>query len=433
MLTRAESQAEILVVDDMPANLKVLSEILSAAQYQVAAVASGKRALKRLQNGLPDLILLDIKMPELDGFETCRQIKHNPDTAHIPIIFITAFTDAESIAKGFSLGAVDYIGKPFQAVELLARVKTHLKLQSFTQDLEQQVSERTAELQQALKKLEQSKLTSIQQEKMSTLGDLVAGVAHEINNPINFINGSIDNAKEYLQDLLEHLNLYQEQTIAPSAQVQKHAKKIDLNFLREDFPKLLNSMQLASDRIHNTSISLRTFSRMDTQQKVDTDIHKSLQSSLLLLKYRLKANQQRPPIQVVKKYGELPFIACFPNQLSQVFMNLLANAIDVFDEAALTTTYEALEAHPQTITIQTDYLQDERVIQMTVQDNGKGMTSDIQAQIFDHLFTTKAAGKGTGLGLAIARQIVEETHGGSLEVQSKVGQGTEFCMRLPLS
>lgn len=432
MLNRAEMIAEILVVDDVPANLKVLSEILSLANYGVAAVTNGKRALKRLQNCLPDLILLDIQMPEMDGFEICRQIKRNPNTAHLPIIFITALADVDNIEKGFSLGAVDYICKPFKEVELLTRVKTHLKLYSFTQELEHQVRERTAQLQQALDQLEHSKLTLIQQEKMSALGNLVAGVAHEINNPLGFLNGSINNAEEYLQDLLSHLKLYQTHIVDLPNEVQENAEAIELEFLCEDFPKLLNSMQAAMNRIQDISTSLRIFSRDDTKNKVEANINQGLDSTLMILKYRLKANAYRPAIHIVKHYGELQPVKCFPNQLNQVFMNILANAIDVFDEVAMMISYQELTATPQTITIQTDYLNDQQVSQIKIQDNGKGMTPDVKAKIFDHLFTTKEADKGTGLGLAIARQIVVDLHGGILDVRSEASQGTEFCIRLPL-
>lgn len=436
MFDNPEAKAEILIVDDIPANLKVLSELLSVAHYGVAAVTSGKRALKRLQNHLPDLILLDIQMPEMDGFETCRQIKNNPDTAHLPIIFITALSDVDSIAKGFSLGAVDYICKPFQEGELLARVKTHLKLQAFTQELERQVDKRTAELRRTVKQLEKSKLTLVQQEKMSALGNLVAGVAHEINNPLGFLNGSIGNAEEYLNDLLGYLNVCQNHMVdLPNEvreKIEKQAEEIDLEFLREDFPTLLGSMQTASDRIQKISTSLRVFSRSDIPHKDEVDIHEGLESTLLILKYRLKANEHRPAIQIVKHYGELPLLNCFSGQLNQVFMNILANAIDAFDESAQQSSYEELEANPQIITVQTEYLKDQNVIQIRIQDNGEGITPDVQPKIFEYLFTTKEAGKGTGLGLAIAHQIVVNIHAGTLEVQSKVSKGAEFCIRLPL-
>lgn len=279
--------------------------------------------------------------------------------------------------------------------------------------------------------LEQSQLQIVQTEKMASLGNLVAGVAHEINNPIGFLNGSINNARDYVQDLLEQLALYQQHHPNPAAPVQDNAKEIDLEFLTEDLPKLLDSMKGATDRIKSISNSLRTFSRADTEHKVSAHLHEGLDSTLLILKYRLKANEYRPAIQVIQDYGDLPSIQCFPGQLNQVFMNILANAIDAFDEAAHQSSFADLQAKPQIITIRTA-LSEQNEIEIRICDNGKGMTEDVQAKVFDHLFTTKGVGKGTGLGLAIARQIVVGKHSGSLSVQSKLGQGSEFLIRLPI-
>ena len=424
---------EILVVDDTPANLEVIIETLSSAQYNVSAVTSGKRALKQLQRNSPSLILLDIQMPEMDGFETCRQIKENPDTANIPIIFITALSDTESIVKGFSLGAVDYLTKPFREAELLARVQTHLKLHILTEQLEEQVNHRTAELNTALEQVQQSKLQLVQQEKMSALGSLVAGVAHEINNPVGFLNGSISNSKEYLQDFFGYLELYQQQYPLVTPALQEKAEEIDLDYLLDDFPKMLNSMQHACDRISKISTNLRTFVRTNDSQKVSANLNDGIDSTLLLLKYRLKKTNHRSAIHVVKHYSTLPPINCFPDQLNQVFMNILANAIDAFDEEAQQIFGETLDAESQTITIKTDYLSNSNRIQVKIQDNGKGMLPEIKSKIFEHLFTTKGTGKGTGLGLAIAHQIIAETHGGSIQVTSEVDQGTEFCIHLPLT
>ncbi|HEY9622129.1 MAG TPA: response regulator [Crinalium sp.] len=426
------NDAKILVVDDTPSNLEVITETLSSVGYTVATAISGERALKRLHTYLPDLILLDVQMPGIDGFETCRRIKSNPDTANIPIVFITALSDIGSIVRGFSLGAVDYISKPFQELELLTRVKTHLQLRSLTQQLENRVDERTADLQAAMEELQQSRLQLIQSEKMSALGNLVAGIAHEINNPIGFLSGSVGHAQEYVQDLLKHLALYQQEYPAPTPPIQQNATDINLEFLRKDLLRLLNSMQGATDRIISLSTSLRTFSRADSDRKVAANLHEGLDSTLMILKYRLNANEHRPAIQISQEYGELPYVACFPGQLNQVFMNILANAIDVFDEMAQQSSYEALKEHPQTITIQTAVLPKQDAIEIRIGDNGTGIPEDVKPRIFDYLFTTKGIGKGTGLGLAIARQIVEEKHGGAIDVRSTLGQGTVFTIRLPI-
>lgn len=422
---------KILVVDDTPANLEVITEILSSVGYEAATAISGDRALKRLQTYTPDLILLDVQMPGIDGFETCRQIKSHPETAAIPVIFMTALSDTDSKVKGFDLGAVDYITKPFQESELLARVKTHLQLRQWNKTLETRVAERTSELQAALEQLKQSQLQLVQVEKMSTLGNLVAGVAHEINNPIGFLNGSIDHAKNYLNDLLGHLGLYQEHYPQPAASIEENAEAIDLEFLRDDVPKLLESMQGAIDRIKAISTSLRTFSRADLEYKIKADLHEGIDSTLLILKYRLKDNDQRPSIEVIKDYGELPPVECLPGQLNQVFMNILANAIDMFDEVAQQTTFSDLKNNPQVITIKTAAYPEEKVVEIRICDNGRGMDEDVKTKIFNHLFTTKSVGKGTGLGMAIAHQIVTEQHNGTLEVFSEVGRGTEFRVVLP--
>ncbi|AKG24625.1 trifunctional serine/threonine-protein kinase/ATP-binding protein/sensor histidine kinase [Calothrix sp. 336/3] len=284
--------------------------------------------------------------------------------------------------------------------------------------------------QEYAQQLEQSQMQVVQSEKMSALGNLVAGVAHEINNPIGFLNGSISNAKDYVQDLFEHLETYQKQQ-PPNDVVQESAEEIDLEFLSSDLPKLLDAMKGATDRIKGISTSLRTFSRADTDRKVSANLHEGLDSTLLILKYRLKANENRPAIKITQNYGDLLTIECFPGQLNQVFMNILANAIDMFDEMAQTQTYQDIEANPQEISIRTSV--ESNHVYIRIHDNGKGMTEEVQAKIFDHLFTTKAVGKGTGLGLAIARQIVVEKHGGSLNVWSEPGKGTEFCIALPIS
>ncbi|MEB3151281.1 MAG: PAS domain S-box protein, partial [Sphaerospermopsis sp.] len=292
------------------------------------------------------------------------------------------------------------------------------------------VIEKSQELEQALQELQQAQLQMVQNEKMASLGNLVAGVAHEINNPIGFLNGSITNAKEYVQDLLGHLELYQQNYPQPATSIQENAEDIDLEFLIEDLGRLLDAMAGANHRIKSISNSLRTFSRADTDHKVSANLHEGIDSTILILKYRLKGNENRPAIKINKEYGEIPQIECFPGQLNQVFMNILANAIDVFDEMAQNRTFAELQAHPQQITIRTTI--SEKKVCIRIQDNGKGMSEEVKSKIFDHLFTTKGVGKGTGLGLAIAKQIVEQTHLGKLSCNSVLGEGTEFVIEIPL-
>jgi len=283
------------------------------------------------------------------------------------------------------------------------------------------------------RQLEDSQLQTIQNEKMATLGNLVAGVAHEINNPIGFLNGSIRNASTYLQDLQEHIELYQAEYPNPTEAIQESAEELDLDFVTQDFEKLLKSMKGATDRIKGISTSLRTFSRADTEHKVSANLNEGLDSTLLILKYRLKANEYRPAIQVETDYCELPSVDCFPGRLNQVFMNLLANAIDVFDEVAQQSSFAEMKETPQVITVKTAVLSEKNAIEICISDNGKGMSTEVKERIFDRLFTTKAVGKGTGLGLAIAYQIVVDNHGGKVEVHSELGEGTTFSIQLPIA
>ncbi|MFB2968320.1 AAA family ATPase [Aerosakkonema sp. BLCC-F183] len=285
--------------------------------------------------------------------------------------------------------------------------------------------------QQALQDLQQAQLQIVQSEKMSALGNLVAGVAHEMNNPLGFISASLQQAKPTFADLLEHLKLYQETLTHPTEEIQTHAEEIDLEYTLEDLPKMLDSMSIACDRLKNISTSLRTFSRADRDYKVPFNLHGGIDSTLLILKHRLKANEQRPAIEVVTNYGNLPQIECFPGQLNQVFMNIIANAIDALEESNNKHIPGKVKVDRNQITITTSVENGE--VKISIADNGKGMTAEVKEKIFDHLFTTKAVGKGTGLGLAIARQIIVEKHGGRIDVNSVPGQGTEFAIWLPVN
>ncbi|MBE9040884.1 GAF domain-containing protein, partial [Oscillatoriales cyanobacterium LEGE 11467] len=292
--------------------------------------------------------------------------------------------------------------------------------------------EKNTELQRSLEELEQAQLQLVQSEKMSALGQLVSGVAHEINNPVSFIVGNITLAENYLEDLSGHLELYRQQFPQPGEEIEENAEDIDLDYLIEDAPKLIESMKVGTDRIRQISQSLRTFSRADTDAKVAVDIHEGIKSTLLILKHRLKANDKRPAIEAIEQYGDLPPIECYAGQLNQVFMNILANAIDALEETNEGRTYQEVSADPNRITILTQMNADETRAIVRIRDNGAGMTPEVRQKVFDRLFTTKPVGQGTGLGLSISHQIVVQKHGGKLSCDSTPGEGTEFTIEIPI-
>jgi len=447
----------ILVVDDNPNNLGVLSDFLGEMGFEILVARDGESALQKANYAAPDLILLDVMMPGIDGFETCRRLQADPITTPIPIIFMTALSESPDKVKGLSLGAVDYITKPFQQDEVLARVKLHLKLhtlkqtlaeqnqqlkqevetrkaaetalQTLNQDLEDRIAARTQELSQALEDLKRTQLQMVQGEKLAALGQLVAGVAHEINNPINFIVGNISHASTYVQDLMELLALYQRDFPKGTPEIQDKIEDLDIEFLQEDLTKVLTSMKIGADRIQEIVKSLRSFSRLHESETKAADIHAGIDSTLMILNSRLKAQPDRGAIEVVKNYGELPMIDCYPGQLNQVFMNLLANAIDAIEEGISQGT---LSQAPPQIRITTAVTPDNDLT-IRIADTGVGIPPEVQSRLFQPFFTTKSVGKGTGLGLSISYQVITETHHGSLQCHSQPGQGTEFVIQIPLN
>ncbi|MEA5599109.1 sensor histidine kinase [Rivularia sp. UHCC 0363] len=398
----------ILIVDDKSYNIELLFHVMQLNGHRVLVANSGESALQKLQIVCPDLILLDIMMPGMDGFETCRRLKADDKNKDIPVIFMTALTNTEDKIKAFKLGAVDYITKPFQKEEVVARVNVQLQLRNLN------------------RQLQQSQFQLMQTEKISSLGQLVAGVAHEVNNPVSFIAGNLEYTNNYLEDLISLLNLYQKHLSHPPEEITQKIAEIDLDFLLEDLPKMIASMNLGIERISDIMRSLRSFSRKDATQKKTADIHQGIDTTLMILSHRLKANKSRPQIEVVKEYGNLPEFECYSGQLNQVFMNLLSNAIDVFDEKV-----EIGKQNTPQIRISTGLI-DDNTVEIIIADNGYGMSEEVRKKLFNAFFTTKPEGKGTGLGLSISYQIITETHGGSLECSSSPGKGTQFVIHIPI-
>ncbi|MDZ8134569.1 MAG: ATP-binding protein [Nostoc sp. DedQUE04] len=287
------------------------------------------------------------------------------------------------------------------------------------------------QLNQVLHNLKETQAQLIQTQKMSSLGQLVAGVAHEINNPVNFIYGNLTHVSEYTLGLLELVELYQQSNAHSTPEVQAHIEAIDLDFMVEDLPKILISMKMGANRIREIVLSLRNFSRLDEADMKPVNIHEGIDSTLLILQNRFKQTSGNAGIEIVKEYGDIPLVECYAGQLNQVFMNLISNAIDALDSYNSKRTLEEIEAKPSQIVIRTELRNLDRIA-VKIADNGPGMTEVVKQRLFDPFFTTKAAGKGTGLGLAISAQIVTEKHNGAIWCISEPGQGAEFWVEIPI-
>lgn len=463
----------ILVVDDTPANVSILLDFLSNSGFTVLVAKDGKTAIRKAEVALPDLILLDVMMPGMDGFETCKYLKNQPKTCDIPIIFMTALTDTINKIKAFELGAVDYITKPFQHEEVLARVKSQLTLLNLQRQLKQEITERT----QALNELQATQQELIQSEKMATLGKLIAGVAHEINTPLGAIRSSVDNIANFLEQHLEGLPtffqslslerqqdffailkraLQQEMSfsskerrklrrdvvqrledyqinkadiigdmlvdigiyydIEPFLNLLQDAKNLDIlqhAYLLSSLQRSTKTIMTAADRAAKVVFALKNFGHYDhLGKKIETNISEGIDTVLTLYH-----NQIKQGVDVIRQYHTTPLIKCYPDDLNQVWMNLIHNALQAMDNKGILTIDIAIE---------------EAYLIVSISDTGKGIAEEIKRKIFDPFFTTKPMGEGSGLGLDIVKKIIQK-HQGKIDFISHVEQGTTFKVFLPLN
>ncbi|WP_244329401.1 sensor histidine kinase [Tolypothrix sp. PCC 7910] len=323
----------------------------------------------------------------------------------------------------------------YQLLDVHQLLLAHSQIHVLTLTQLQQVEAESKTAKAGFSNLKQNYTRLLQNEKMAALGQLVAGIAHEINNPVSFIAGNLVYAINYSQDLLDLIHLYQKSYPEPVAEIQTAIADIELDFLSADFLQLLNSMKVGTDRIQEIVLALRNFSRLDESERKKVNIHAGIDSTLLVLQSRLKNHQTEQIITIIKEYGDLPLIECYPGLINQVFMNIIANAIDAifegFNFSELSCKLPESSPKYPLIRIHTELINDQQVV-IRIADNGSGIPKNIQQQLFDPFFTTKPVGKGTGLGLSISYQIVVEKHGGQLHYRSTVGEGTEFMITIPI-
>ena len=413
---------KVLVVDDNAGMRRLLSYLIGQ-EFHVRVANNGREALKRASEERPDLIVTDVMMPEMSGTDLCRAVRSNPQLQHVPVMLVTSKAEREMKIEGLELGADDYVTKPFHPRELLARVRSLVRVRQLQQEIAAQnasLAERNEELAGALKELQEAEVQLVQSERLAAVGELSAGVAHEVNNPLNFARNSLATLRTYVQDLREvaeqvaHLDGLDTETLVRQVR-ELERKKADLHFdeMADDLTELVGIVTEGLDRTARLVAELRDFAAPDRGERGPVDVVASLESTLDLMGHRLReagAQVERDiPQGGLRVRGDAA-------ALNQVFLNLLKNAAEAFEGEGGTLQVRAAR--------------EDGVVCVQIQDDGAGMTAQVRERLFEPFFSTKQAGEGTGLGLSMAKRIVEQ-HGGRIEVDSELGHGARVTVRLP--
>jgi two-component system, NtrC family, sensor kinase len=414
--------AKILVIDDDATTLFFLQRNLQKEGYEILTANNGEEGLQKAQENLPELIICDWMMPKMDGLEVCRKVKTHPHLTNSTFILLTSKKDIEARVQGLDAGADEFISKPVELPELQARLRSGLR----QYQLKRLMRMANQQLSQTLDQLRHTQAQLIQSEKMSSLGQMVAGVAHEINNPINFIDGNLDYMAQSIQSLFDLIYLYQNHYPDPPEAIKDCIEEMELNFLQTDLQKMMTSLKIGSQRIHKIVMSLQNFSRLNEAELKQVDIHDGLNSTLVILQQRLNIDEE-VKIRVERDFEDLPIMECYPGELNQAFFNILTNGIDFIEEKL---KQGASSDFVPTIWLYTRKKEPDQVV-ISIRDNGIGMTAEVCDRIFDPFYTTKPVGKGTGMGMAIVYQTIVEKHNGSLECKSTLGEGTEIIISIP--
>lgn len=414
------SNYEIMIIDDISENLNFLNTLLINHNYKTRPFKSGKVSLRSARLKPPHLVLVDINMPEMNGYEFCREFKKFEELQEIPIIFISALHEESSKVTAFESGGVDYVTKPFQLAEVIARVETHLKISKYRNE----INEKNIQLKNNIIELRKTQAQLVHTEKMASLGVMASGVAHEINNPINSINGNSLVFKSVIDDFK---NIWD--SLKECSEIELNEALLKFDIIRNDYGyeeiindagSIIDNIITASNRAAKITADLLQFVRMDSVEILLTDIHECIESTIAI-----SSNKIPSSIKIVRKFGKLPMVSTNPSKLNQVILNLLLNAIDSYEEI--------IEKEIKDIIIETSIKStDEKSrISITVTDKGTGIENKNLKNIFDPFFSTKEVGKGTGLGLSICKGLIESLNG-ELLVRSNLGVGSTFEILIPV-